>query len=455
MSSPNPAPRFPSSSPQRGLRGRWSDDRFTLEWMVIAVITCGMAVVAPKILLQPLWTPIHAVALGVVSNGIFQWSWFFSRGLLHFPLTGIARYSTFVRIVVLNAGVVALFVAMWTGSVPAALLATVLICGAGIHQGTVLAVEARRYKENRYAPMVRYYAVAFFFFVVTCLVGGLLSYEMMASDVPAWIVSHADGIAVAHSVVGIGGWAGVTILGTVVTLGLSMLHARQDGRALGSARAALPLFVAAVLVAAIGGVAGLPLMVACGSALFLLAAIWGILTPLWCSFGLRKRSSHAVWPLLAGLVWTVLLVGVFTVESAVAADVSSLRNVVIDQLGVFLAAGIGQIFVASLEYLVPVAIGGGPTVQRVGDVAVSFLWPVRLSLRNAALAVLVLGGNDARTFLLVIVVVSYALDLGLVGCAAIRQLRAKKAKLEAKTIAKARKMTKMGSGEETTEGSDD
>lgn len=445
-------PMFPSSSPKRGLRGRWSDDHFTLEWMLIAIVLCGVSIAAPYMLEQPLWTPIHAVALGVVSNGIFQWSWFFSRGLLHFPLEGMNRYSTFVRLIVFNVGVILLFGAMWTGGVALALAATVLICGAGIHQGVVLGWQAHKYRESRYAPVVRYYSLAFFMFVLTCLVGGLLSYETMAAGAPQWLVAHADGIAVVHSILGVGGWAGITILGTVVTLGLSMLHARQDSRALGAAGSALPLFVAAILVAIIGALANLVWMVAAGVVIFLLASWWGILRPLWNSFGLRKRSSHSVWPLLAGLLWSVGLLVAFAVECAVAPDITAVRELIISQLGVFIAAGIGQIFVASLLYLVPVAIGGGPTVQRVGDVTVSFLWPVRLAARNVALALLLLTSGavahlDVATFttvplttmMFVIVLMCYAIDLVLVACGAVKQLRAKSVHLAQQRLKKEQK----------------
>jgi nitrite reductase (NO-forming) len=414
--------------------------------MLVAIVLCGVSIAAPYMLEQPLWTPIHAVALGVVSNGIFQWSWFFSRGLLHFPVEGAAKYSTFVRLIVFNVGVILLFAAMWTGGVPLALVATVLICGAGIHQGIVLGWQAHKYRENRYAPIVRYYSLAFFMFVLTCLVGGLLSYETMASGAPQWFVVHADGIAVVHSILGVGGWAAITILGTVVTLGLSMLHARQDSRALGAAGGALPLFIAAVFVASIGALANLVWMVAAGVVIFLLASWWGILRPLWQSFGVRKRSSHSVWPLLAGLLWSVGLLVAFAVECAVAADITAVRELIISQLGIFIAAGIGQIFVASLLYLVPVAIGGGPTVQRVGDVTVSFLWPVRLAARNAALVVLLLAGNAAvpdaatlTTAMFVAVLVCYAVDLALVACAAVKQLRAKSVHLAQQRLKKEQK----------------
>lgn len=453
----NPAPA-PTSSPRRGLRGRWSDDHFTLEWMLVALVTSAMALIAPRIMAQPLWTPIHAVALGVVSNGIFQWSWFFSRGLLHFPVSGIARYGTFVRIVVLNVGIVALFVAMWSGSVVSAVIATVLICGAGLHQGIVLAVLARRYRENRFAPIVRYYSVAFFFFTLTGALGALLAYEMMAGDVPPWLVARADGIAVAHSVLGVGGWAGLTILATVVTLGLSMLHARQSEVAWSAAAHALPFFVAGILVACVGAVADIPVMVGAGVLVFLVAGVGGILRPLMQSFRLRKRSSHAVWPLLSGLAWLVLLLAVFAVESLMSADVTALRDVIISQLGIFLAASVGQVFVASLEYLVPVAIGGGPTIQRVGDIAVSFQWPVRWLVRNVALALVLVvqmaGGasgvwasavsadgtmQSLQTLLFVVVLICYGVDLVLVAFGAVRQLAAKKKKAAAAEMMRKRK----------------
>jgi nitrite reductase (NO-forming) len=130
----------------------------------------------------------------------------------------------------------------------------------------------------------------------------------------------------------------------------------------------------------------------------------------------------------------VVLLTAFAIRILWCADMSAVRTVIIDELGVFLAAGIGQIFVASLEYLVPVAIGGGPTVQRVGDVAVSAVWPVRLVVRNGALAVMILGNldTDIRVFLFVVVLATYAADLILVAAGAARQLRVKRARRTAK-----------------------
>jgi nitrite reductase (NO-forming) len=399
--------------------------------MFVAVVACACALLKPHFLPQPVWMPIHAVALGVVSNGIFQWSWFFSRGVLHFPLEGAVRYAAFARIIVLNAGIVALFVAMWLGSVPLSVVATVLICGAGLQQGVMLARVARRHRDSRFVPVVHYYVVAFVAFVLTCALGAVLSYEMMGSNVPAWLVGSADGIAVAHSVLGIGGWAGITILGTIVVLGLSMLHARQNEKTWAWASAVLPLLVAGTLIAGIGALAGLAWMVGAGTLFFLVAASGGVLWPLWTSFGQRRRSSPTAWTLLAGVCWFMLLLAVFAVKSMLAGSVSQIRELIVTQLGIFIAAGIGQVFVASLEYLVPVAIGGGPRIQRLGGETVAFWWPLRLGLRNGALvmffAVQIAGTSQSglQTVLLAAILLCYAAEAVVVAYGAVRQLRAK------------------------------
>lgn len=442
-------------SPKRSLRGRWSDDRFTLAWMFVAVVACACALLKPHFLPQPVWMPIHAVALGVVANGIFQWSWFFSRGVLHFPVEGAARHAAFGRIVVLNVGIVALFVAMWLGSVPVVVVATVLICGAGLQQGVVLARAAHKHRDSRFVPVVRYYVVAFVAFALTCALGAVLSYEMMGSDVPSWLVSSADGIAVAHSAFGIGGWAGITILGTIVVLGLSMLHARQNEKTWVWAGAALPFLVAGTFIAGIGALAGLTWMVGVGTLFFLVAASGGILWPLWTSFGLRRRSSPTAWTLLAGVCWFMLLLVAFAVKSLLSGSVSQIRELIVTQLGIFIAAGIGQVFVASLGYLVPVAIGGGPRIQRLGGETVAFWWPLRLALRNGALvmffAVQIAGEpqSELQAMLLTVILLSYGVEAVVVACGAVRQLRAKnKARLTASAERQRQSMTESDEGKE-------
>ena len=60
-------------------------DRLTTVWLCLAVLAAGATTVFRTALPQPLWTTIHLVTLGVLTNGILQWSWYFARALLRLP----------------------------------------------------------------------------------------------------------------------------------------------------------------------------------------------------------------------------------------------------------------------------------------------------------------------------------------------------------------------------------
>ena len=73
-------------------------DQMTSAWMVAALVTLAVALVDRHVLPQPLWTMIHVVALGVLTNAILQWSWYFARALLHLPAGGRAGASRSVAV---------------------------------------------------------------------------------------------------------------------------------------------------------------------------------------------------------------------------------------------------------------------------------------------------------------------------------------------------------------------
>ena len=60
-------------------------DRLTTAWMLVAVVVMAVGLGLRGALPQPLWTMVHVVTLGVLSNAILQWSWYFARALLHLP----------------------------------------------------------------------------------------------------------------------------------------------------------------------------------------------------------------------------------------------------------------------------------------------------------------------------------------------------------------------------------
>ena len=78
-------------------------DRVTTVWMCVAAVAAAVTIVARGRIPQNLWTTIHLVTLGVLSNGIFQWSWYFTRALAHLaPDDRRAGRDNTVRIMAFN-----------------------------------------------------------------------------------------------------------------------------------------------------------------------------------------------------------------------------------------------------------------------------------------------------------------------------------------------------------------
>ena len=84
-----------------------------------------------------------------------------------------------------------------------------------------------------------------------------------------------------------------------------------------------------------------------------------------------------------------------------------------------------QILVGALTYLMPVVIGGGPAVVRLGIAVLERMGPFRLILRNAGLALALTTAAAAPLFWL-LVVLSFTIDLVMFGADGIEQGRAKR-----------------------------
>ena len=96
------SPSASTLNPAKTARQR--TDTFTSIWMMIAVAMAIATLVAKSRMPQPLWTMIHLVTLGVLSNGIFQWSWFFARSLARLSADDPrARRHNTIRVLIFNA----------------------------------------------------------------------------------------------------------------------------------------------------------------------------------------------------------------------------------------------------------------------------------------------------------------------------------------------------------------
>jgi len=193
----------------------------------------------------------------------------------------------------------------------------------------------------------------------------------------------------AHATVNLLGWMGLTIVGTLVTLWPTMLRTRMAERTEHAARRALPLLVVSVLVAAGGALLGLKPAVVLGLGGYLvglaLVAVPFVRTAL-----AKRPASYPTWSVLAGLAWLVGSLAAMAVGVATAPSWQEVDDRV-SWLTPFLAAGFGaQVLLGALSYLVPMALGGGPTAVRAANTVLDKGGALRIVLVNGGLLVSVL-----------------------------------------------------------------
>ena len=117
-----------------------------------------------------------------------------------------------------------------------------------------------------------------------------------------------------------------------------------------------------------------------------------------------------------------------------AVDATGLRAAFLPWLPILGAAGLGQLFVGALTYLMPVVIGGGPSAVRVGVGVLEAGAPIREAARNVAsvlaLAVASLGGTSAERLTIaawVVLLATYLVDIVLMARCGVAQARDKRA----------------------------
>jgi nitrite reductase (NO-forming) len=189
---------------------------------------------------------------------------------------------------------------------------------------------------------------------------------------------------VAHAVINLLGWIGITAIGTLVSLWPTMLRTRIATGAERAARLGLPALVLGVVAAAAGPLLDVPVLLTGGLALYL--AGLALHAQGWVRAA-RSRPPVSFAPLSVGaaLVWLVGCLVTLTVASAVTSSWGQLDRL-LDELSPMLAIGFGaQLLVGALAYLVPVALGGGPTPVRVANAVLDRWVSARLVATNVGL----------------------------------------------------------------------
>lgn len=325
------------------------------------------------------WFAVHLFTLGVVSNLVTAMTFHFSRTLLH-SRGADARQG---RLALLNAGAVALLAGRAGGWLP-----LVAIGGSVVSAAVVwLYVDLRRQRkaalEARFAYVVRAYERACSQFFHGALLGILLGTGVLSGS---WYGAGR----LAHMHVNVLGWAGVTLLATVVFFGPTMMRARVQPGADEAARGALRSGTTGLSVAALALLAGgwqggpqtlLRLLAGAGLVVYAIGAARICLPVL--RAGTKAVPSAHTWLIEAACVWFV---------AAAAADavvVASGRGELLDAVGAVLLAGVlAQAILAALSYLGPMALVAGTTARNAARATLDTAARLRATVLNLGVVAL-------------------------------------------------------------------
>jgi nitrite reductase (NO-forming) len=326
----------------------------------------------------PRWLMVHLLLLGAVTHSIVVWSQHFADALLHTqPRAAEARHRS-TRLLVLNLGVLLVVGGVLGGVWPVTAIGATGVAGAVGWHGTALVLQMRRALPSRFGVTVRYYAAAAGLLPVGAFLGVLMARGLGDR-------THVQ-VMLAHAAVNVLGWMGLTVVGTLVTLWPTMLRTRIADGSERLARRALPVLVGSVLVTAAGSLAGRRPVAGLGL-LGYLAGLVLVARPFLVAARGKPPAQFPSRSVLAGVAWLVgcvaaLAVGVATAPSWAAVD----RR--IDWATPALAAGFGaQVLLGALSYLVPVALGGGPTPIRAANAELDRGGALRVLVVNAGLLV--------------------------------------------------------------------
>ncbi len=348
-----------------------------LLWLVALVVVTLVHPFVPA----PRWLMIHLLLLGAVTHSILVWSQHFADALLHTEPQPGDRSRRSRRLLVLNLGVLLVVAGVLADRwVVTAVGATGVAVAVGWH-GASLVRQMRRALPARFGATVRYYVAAAALLPVGAFFGVLMARGLGDP-------LHVQ-VMLAHAAVNVLGWMGLTVVGTLVTLWPTMLRTRIAEGAERLARQALPVLLGGVVVTAGGALAGLRPVAALGLGGYL-AGLAMVARPFAVAAHRKAPAHYPTWSVLAGVVWLFGCVAALAVGVGTAASWTAAHHR-IEWFTPALAAGFGaQVLLGALSYLVPVALGGGPTPIRAANTALDRGGALRITLVNAGLLVCLL-----------------------------------------------------------------
>ena len=244
---------------------------------------------------------------------------------------------------------------MPTGWWPLTVAGATAVSGAVLWHGIQLWRRLRRALPGRFRITVRYYLAA-----AACLpVGAALG---------AWLARGLDderhgAVLVAHSMVMVLGWIGLTVTGTLVTLWPTMLRTRMDDRAERLARQALPVLLTGLAVLATGAALGSRPAALAGLAGYAAGLAWwgrALVAPARTA----PPKAFATWSVTAALGWWAVAIALVGWRLATSESWDAVDEGYGAVAAVVVVGFAAQLLFGALSYLIPSVLGGGPSVVR-------------------------------------------------------------------------------------------
>lgn len=375
-SSPGSRPT-PGPDPARFSRAQWHlrANAPMLFWL----IALAVVVAVHRFLPVATWLMVHLLLLGAIGNAIMVWSSHFAQALLRGPDHG--RVYLAWRLVGLNAGVIATVVGMVTNLWVLVLIGSILVGAAFALHGVSFAVRAGKALPSRFGATVKYYIAASWLLPVGAALGALLAAGYGGE------VRHR--LLVAHAVVNVLGFVGLTVLGTLATLLPTMLRTRVAEGAESAVRHGwLPLLGGVVLAGAGAGL-GWMWLIAAGLVIYVGGVIYSALPVIRAFLG-KPPTDFAPLSAAAALLWLAGSVAVLAVMAGRGPSWEVLHQQVQTVVPALAAGFASQVLLGALSYLLPVVLGGGPAVFKVRAAVFNSAAGARLVLLNLGLALALL-----------------------------------------------------------------
>ncbi len=360
-------------------------------WMIALVI----AVAAHPLIPQFQWLLVHMVTLGLVTTSIMIWGQHFTEALLKTRLAEESRPKQVGRIWGLTASIVLTMAGMLANLPLLTVLGAIGVSAMILWYAFALGAQLKAALAPRFSFVVRAYLIAACLLPFGATLGAILAF----SPGEPW----QGRLLLAHQVVNILGFVGVTVSATLLTLWPTVLRTKLDTAKASRASRFLIVMVVGTLIAMLGALVDNVLVGLAGLTLYILGqvVIGSLLVALARQSAQQtRREPLALFPVLsigAGALWflgsCVALWGLWfsSIGSSDGSPVTSPLNFSLtaarlhDLSVPFVAGFLLQLLLGAMSYLLPASMGGGPRALKAG-LAVMSRWAVfRVVVLNLAL----------------------------------------------------------------------